>query len=144
MRRYCISLLVCFIVFGVNGQEHQNINYKVEGMTVAVTKMEEMLSFYSNVFEMKFEEQEMFNSKLYSSRWGDLELLFCPAELAQNKAKQNRHQFDVVVDDLEKVIKIAKKYGGKLMGEVQNEEPWKSVGIYDPDNNSILFKEKLK
>ncbi|MEQ8423388.1 MAG: VOC family protein [Cyclobacteriaceae bacterium] len=115
--------------------------FQIEGMTMAVTIMKPMLDFYSGVFDVSFTEKSMFNSKLYQGKLGDLNLLFCPAEVARNSAKQNRHQFDIVVEDIEASIKLATGHGGKPMGDIAEENGVLSVGIYDPDNNSILFKQ---
>lgn len=117
-------------------------DYHIEGMTMAIKNMAQMLDFYSNTFDIQFSEKELFGDKLYAGVWGGLNLLFCPATLlAKNTAEQNRHQFDIVVADLQKVIEITEKYGGQPMSEVVEDEHAYSVGIYDPDNNSILFKQ---
>ena len=116
-------------------------DYHIEGMTMAIKNMAQMLDFYANTFDIQFSEKELFGAKLYAGVWGGLNLLFCPATLAKNTAEQNRHQFDIVVADLQKVIEITEKYGGQPMSEVVEDEHAYSVGIYDPDNNSILFKQ---
>lgn len=116
-------------------------DYQIEGLTLAVRNMEQMLDFYATVFHIEFVEKVMYESKLYSGIWGGLNLLFCPAELAENTAMQNRHQFDIVVPDLHKLIELTTKHGGELMGEVVEDEKSLSIGIYDPDQNSILFKQ---
>ena len=118
--------------------------YQIEGMTMAITHMDEMLRFYSNLFLISFEEKEMFNTKLYTGKWGDLKLLFCPAEIAQNTATQNRHQFDIVVSDLAFIIDLAKMNGGEIMGEIAETDHDLSVGMYDPDKNSIILKQYKK
>ncbi len=128
----------------LNAQKMKNNDFKIEGMTMAVTQMDKMLKFYSNVFQVSFVEKDMFNSKLYAGQWSTLNLLFCPAEIAQNTANQNRHQFDVVVDDLKSIIDLATENGGKVMGEISENEFELSIGIYDPDRNSILFKQYKK
>ena len=97
-------------------------NYQIEGMTIAITNMEAMLSFYSNVFNIQFTEKEINGSKLYSGVWGGLNLLFCPAKIAGNTAEQNRHQLDIIVSDLTKTIQLTIKYGGKTMGEIVEDE----------------------
>lgn len=118
--------------------------YQIEGMTMAITNMDEMLGFYSNVFQISFEEKDMFNTKLYAGKWGDLKLLFCPAALAQNTATQNRHQFDIIVNDLASSIELVKAKGGEIMGETAETDQELSVGIYDPDRNSITLKQYKK
>lgn len=115
--------------------------YQIEGMTIAITKMDEMLAFYSAVFQISFEEKDMFNTNLYAGKWGNLNLLFCPANIAKNTATQNRHQFDIVVSDLAIIVDLVSKNGGELMGEIAEGDNELSVGIYDPDRNSILLKE---
>jgi len=117
------------------------MKYHIEGLTLAVTHMEEMLSFYKAVFNLEFEAQEMHGFTLYKTQWADLSLLFCPASLAQNTATQNRHQFDIIVSDLEAVMATAKANHGELMQEPAEMEGVKSVGIYDPDRNSMVFKQ---
>ena len=117
------------------------MNYQIQGLTMAVTNMEAMLHFYMNVFDMKFRERNMNGKFLYSTVWSGLDLLFCPADIAGIKARQNRHQIDIIVKSVKKVIDTAIEYGGKMMGEIVEDENSKSVGIYDPDGNSILFVE---
>ncbi|MEM7297350.1 MAG: VOC family protein [Bacteroidota bacterium] len=117
------------------------IDYTIEGMTLAVHQMDKMIQFYSNVFNIQFEAKEMFDNTLYSGTWGDLKVLFCPAELAGNEARQNRHQFDIITTNLEGCIDNVKMNGGSLMGEISEDDNMKSIGIYDPDHNSIVLKQ---
>lgn len=100
-----------------------------------------MLTFYRNVFGVEFMERDEFGTKLYSGKWGDLNLLFCPKEIAQNKATQNKHQFDIVVKELDDWIRKCEKNGGIAIGEITNLKGYRSVGIYDPDKNTIVLKE---
>lgn len=119
------------------------MNYQIEGLTIAITDMPKMLDFYTAVFGINFIEQEMYGAKLYAGQWAELKLLFCPASLAQNTAEQNRHQFDIMVDDLDQVLQAAKAHGGQMMSHVTEEGGFRSVGVYDPDHNSMVFKQKL-
>ena len=117
------------------------MKYKIQGITMSITNMQPMLDFYINVFNMTFVEKKINGNYLYSTTWNDLDLLFCPAELTQVQVNQNRHQIDVIVDDIQKVINFALSHGGQMMGKIVENENSKSVGIYDPDGNSILFVE---
>lgn len=116
-------------------------DYQIEGMTLAVHRMDKMVQFYSNVFNIEFDAKEMFENTLYSGMWGDLKILFCPAELAGNEAQQNRHQFDIITTDLDKIIAMVTAHGGSLMGEISEDDTMRSIGIYDPDQNSIVIKQ---
>lgn len=115
--------------------------FEIEGITLAVFKIEQMLEFYANVFGIEFTAQEMFGATLYTGNFDYLKLLFCPAEIARNEARQNRHQFDIIVFDLEKMLSKVVEFGGEIIGDVLEDENFKRVGIYDPDRNSMVLKE---
>lgn len=117
------------------------MHHKIEGLTIAITNMEQMVYFYSELFGIEFTEKAMFGATLYAGHWGPFKLLFCPADIAQNTATQNRHQFDIVVPDIRLTIQLAKELGGTIMGELTEDETSLAVGIYDPDRNSIAFKQ---
>jgi predicted enzyme related to lactoylglutathione lyase len=123
------------------GQQREIADYKIEGLTIAINDMPKMLTFYKNVFDIKFIERDEFGSKLYSGKWADMALLFCPAEVAQNRATQNKHQFDIVVSGLDNWIRKCKDNGGVTIGEIENLKEYTSIGIYDPDRNTIVLKE---
>jgi predicted enzyme related to lactoylglutathione lyase len=116
------------------------VSYQIEGMTIAVTDMNKMVEFYSQVFDMQFVPFKIEEYTLFAGKWDSMNLLFCPAELAQNKAKQNRHQFDVVVDDMDDMLEKALKFGGSMLSEKTEDGDMISSSVYDPDNNSIVFK----
>ncbi|MEM1405360.1 MAG: VOC family protein [Bacteroidota bacterium] len=119
------------------------MEYSIKGITLAVREMNKMLSFYKNVFGVSFKKQQINGTTLYAGIWAGMHLLLCPAELAGNTALQNRHQFDLLVKNFDVFISLCTQYGGKLMGEVQEEDGVKKVGIYDPDNNSIVIIQSI-
>jgi predicted enzyme related to lactoylglutathione lyase len=117
-------------------------DFKIEGVTVATTNMDQMVNFYSQVFGVEFKERQMLETKLYSGKWANIDLLLCPAEIAKNTAKQNRHQFEIAVSDLNTFIEKVTEHGGELIGDITTSSDGSlSVGIYDPDKNSILVKQ---
>lgn len=59
-----------------------------------------------------------------------MHLLLCPAKLVGNTGLQNRHQFDLLVKDFEAFISSSTRYGGRLMGDIQEEGGIKKVGLY--------------
>ena len=116
-------------------------SYSHEGLTMAVTNMDEMVQFYSNVFSISFDKREVYGTVLYSGQWGNLRLLMCPAELAQVHVDRNRQQFDMVVEDIEEIMSICLANGGKELNAVQDQEEVITASIFDPDGNSIVFKQ---
>ena len=110
---------------------------------MAVTNMEQMLAFYKEVFKVDFEEKQMFGSTLYSGEFAGLHLLFCPNEIAKVQAQKNRQQLDVIVPNVEQIIKAAKLFVGSQLGEVTDKEKQRVAAIIDPDGNSIVVKQNL-
>lgn len=115
--------------------------YHLQGITLAATDMNAMLTFYKGVFNVDFEEVEVDGYTLYQGRWLDNSLLICPAEFAGNHSEQTRHQLDITVPDLDDVIEKVKNYGGEIIDEVTLSENKRSIGIYDPDKNSMILIE---
>lgn len=125
-----------------DGRSLDSIILMIEGMTLAVFKMQRMIAFYANVFGVEFEEKEMLGASIYRATFDHFNLMFCPADIAGINAGQNRHQFDIIVYDLEKTLKKAVEFGGEIIGEIAETESCKCVGIYDPDKNSMVLKER--
>ncbi|MFP2994816.1 VOC family protein [Spongiivirga sp. MCCC 1A20706] len=113
------------------------------GFTLAVTNMDGMVHFYSKVFGISFERINQFETTLYRGEWNGLNILLCPAQIANNDAKQNRHQLDILVQDIQKSVQLIEGTTGGLLGEITQENSYQSIACYDPDNNSIILKQHL-
>ena len=109
---------------------------------MAVFNMDAMIRFYNQVFGIEFKKENMFDTVLYKCYWDGLDILFCPAELANNYSEQNRHQFDIIVKDIEEAVKQVIMNEGTIISKIKAGKIYKSVGIKDPDNNSIVLKQK--
>ncbi len=114
---------------------------KIKGLTLATYNHSKMKEFYSNVFEVDFTEVQHSGYTLYQEKFGDLDLLLCPAELVNNQTNQNRHQFDILVESMEEVMDKTTLNDGKVDGIIEKIENVRSIAIYDPDNNSIVIHE---
>jgi len=114
----------------------------ITGFTLAVINMNMMLIFYGDVFNIQFAPTEISGYTVYNGDWNGMQIQFCPVELANNTANQNRHQLTIEVDNLRETIKIATDRGGKLIGNLVENEHEISVGIYDPDGNSLVLKQQ--
>ena len=147
MTRYrnFFSTLTILIILTANvmSQNSNNNDFKIVKVTIAITKVNEMVKFYKNVFNINFKESPVYGTTLYSGKFGDLNILLCPNEIAGVKAEQNRQQFDIVVPDIEKIIQAAKNAGGSIKGKINVTEKQKTVTIVDPDGNTIVFIQNL-
>lgn len=113
------------------------------GLTIAVVNMKEMLDFYSSIFQINFSKKILLGSELFEGEWKGFKILLCPAHIAKISATQNRHQFDILVEDLDSIISMVDKLGGSVMGEISENGSTRTVGIYDPDQNSFVLTELL-
>ena len=119
------------------------MNYQIKQLTIAVKNMPLMLEFYEGVFQIRFTMQEMHGYQLYKADWLGMELLFCPAELANNTATQNRHQFEFETENILLTVEATQAHHGLLMGDIVQQDNVKTVAVYDPDHNSMVFVETM-
>jgi predicted enzyme related to lactoylglutathione lyase len=116
----------------------------VLGFTIAAHDMPNMVEFYRKVFNVDFSEKTIQGFTLFEGEWLGLNLLICPADFARNTAQQTRHQLDIAVTDFDLIIENVQQFGGSLLGEVTIQEGIRSVGIHDPDQNSMIIMEAQK
>ncbi len=113
----------------------------ISGFTLAVFDMDKMLSFYGEVFDIQFTSAEIYGYTVYNGDWNDMTIQLCPAELARNETKQNRHQLTIEVSNIRQIVEEVEGKGGSLLGDIMESEREVSIGIYDPDNNSLVLKQ---
>ena len=80
-KKVAMALGIFFVVVltqNVSAQKMEKEDYQIEGMTIAITNMEAMLSFYAGIFNIKFIEKDINGFKLYKGIWGGFNVLFCP------------------------------------------------------------------
>ncbi len=136
-------IIVFFISFDL-GLNAQNIEqpFKVDQITIAVTNVNQMVTFYETVFKCILKEEEINGIKLYLGELAGVKILLCPNKLAKVNAQQNRHQFHFIVTDLGEVIKDVIATRGIIKEEIISTNKLKTVTIIDPDKNTIVFTEK--
>lgn len=112
-------------------------------ITIAVTNTEQMVAFYKNVYKCELKEFDVNGTTLYSGQIAGVKILLCPNSLAGVKAEQNRHQFDYIVKDLDRLVSFALASGGALQGKVEVIRDQKTATIVDPDGNTTVLIQKL-
>ena len=99
--------------------------------------MEAMTAFYSEAFGAKF---RAVNTGGLASQFGEaagLTLKFVPIREAADFTGFPIHQPGFNVPDVEAVIAIARKHGGRQEGEVIREGNSVQAAVRDPDGNTI-------
>jgi predicted enzyme related to lactoylglutathione lyase len=104
---------------------------EVRRITLAVTDMSTMVTFYNNVFGSALVERGLFAVGDFAG----MPLLLCPNEIAEVDARQNRHQFRLGVFDIDDVLARVVAYGGHIVND-DREGTDRVVGVSDPDGNT--------
>ena len=78
----------------------------------------------------------------YRGTLAGINVLMCPNAVAGVEAKQNRQQFDFLVDDVQSAMTAALANGGTELSAAQEQNGVTVGSVYDPDGNSIVFMQK--
>ncbi len=146
IKQFIILIALVLCNFHSIAQSKANVNPTIEGMSMAISKVQPMLDFYSHIFNIKFEKRQGFDTVMYFAKWRGLKLLFVPVQLAGEEGAlvQNKHQFDIIVPDMDQLISRVKRYGGKVTGALIDDGIQKTIHAKDPDGNTFIFKQNLK
>ena len=60
----------------------------------------------------------------------------------KQKVAFNPMHFEIFFPNLDRVLKLVAKHGGKTNGQPQEDDTVKAVGVFDPDGNFMVFKQK--
>ena len=112
-------------------------------ITIAIDNVQECLDFYSNVFDIKFEEYDLGNDFIYGSAIGDINIILCPKNVAGITANENNIQLSFFVENVEKSYEAAGSSSGSVIEEITTASNIKSCSLRDPDGNSLIIAQEL-
>lgn len=115
----------------------------ISSIAFRVYNVEAMLNFYSEAFQVHFREVDTYGIR---SQFGELDgitLKFVPIRDDADFKGFPIHQPGFVVPDVEAVIAIALKYGGRQEGQKIRASGTIQAAVRDPDGNTIeLYSEE--
>ena len=115
---------------------------KLSSIAFRVHNLDAMLAFYSEAFQVEFQEVDTYGIR---SQFGDLDgmtLKFVPIRESDDFKGFPVHQPGFVVPDVEAVIAIAIKHGGRQEGQTLRADGRVQAAVRDPDGNTIeLYSE---
>ena len=117
------------------------MTYNIESMNLATTNLDAMVEFYAHVFGVVFERHEIAGGELYEGTFAGIPLVLIPAALVGIAATDNRMQLDIAVSDIRSVIEQVEGHGGRTNGKLVEDDEVRCFGVFDPDDNFIVFKE---
>jgi catechol 2,3-dioxygenase-like lactoylglutathione lyase family enzyme len=114
----------------------------ISSIAFRVYNMDAMLAFYSEAFNVSFQEVDTYGIR---SQFGDVDgitLKFVPIRESDDFQKFPVHQPGFVVPDVEAVIACALKHGGRQEGQTIRADGRVQAAVRDPDGNTIeLYSE---
>ena len=115
---------------------------KLSSIAFRVHNLDAMLAFYSEAFHVEFQAVDTYGIR---SQFGDVDgitLKFVPIRESDDFKGFPVHQPGFIVPDVEKVIAIALKHGGRQEGQTLRADGRVQAAVRDPDGNTIeLYSE---
>jgi predicted enzyme related to lactoylglutathione lyase len=112
-------------------------------LAVRVAHMESMLAFYTEAFQVQFQEVDTYGIKSQFGELNGMTLKFVPIRDEADFKGYPIHQPGFAVPDVQFVIEIAQKYGGRQEGQTVKVDGKLQAAIRDPDGNTIeLYTEE--
>lgn len=116
---------------------------QLERITVAVTHMPPMVAFYNALLDTQLQPTTTSGSlTLYKGVLGGIDLVFCPNEIAEVDARQNRKQLRLTVDDLSTIAERITALHGEIINEGVEADGRRLMGVRDPDGNTLEFVQR--
>jgi len=114
----------------------------ISSLAFRVHNMDAMLAFYSEAFQVQFHEVDTYGIKSQFGEVGDITLKFVPIRADVDFDEYPVHQPGFSVPDVEAVIALAIKHGGRQEGKIIREGSQIQAAVRDPDGNTIeLYSE---
>ena len=114
----------------------------ISSIAIRVSNVEAMVAFYSEAFQVQFREVDTYGIR---SQFGDVDgitLKLVPIRDDSDFKGYPVHQPGFVVPDVEAVIDLALKHGGRQEGRLIRVEGKIQAAVRDPDGNTIeLYSE---
>ncbi len=116
---------------------------KLASIAIRVANVESMLAFYTEAFQIQFQEVDTYGIKSQFGEMDGVTLKFVPIRDEADFKGYPIHQPGFMVPDVQYVIDVAQKYGGRQEGRTIRSEGKIQAAIRDPDGNTIeLYTEE--
>ena len=112
-------------------------------IAIRVADMKSMVAFYSEAFHVEFREVSTYGIRSQFGELNGITLKFVPIRDEADFQGYPVHQPGFVVANVEKIVEIAIKHGGRQEGRTIKSGGKMQAAIRDPDGNTIeLYAEE--
>jgi catechol 2,3-dioxygenase-like lactoylglutathione lyase family enzyme len=109
----------------------------ISSIAFRVHNMDAMLKFYSEAFQVNFQEVDTYGIRSHFGEIGGITLKFVPLRESEDFKGFPVHQPGFIVPDVEAVVALARKHGGQLEGQILRSAGKVQAAVRDPDGNTI-------
>ena len=114
----------------------------ISSIAVRISNVEAMLAFYSEAFGVQFHQVDTYGIPSHFGELDGITLKFVPIRDESDFKGFPVHQPGFVVPDVEAVIALAIKHGGRQEGRTIHADGKLQAAVRDPDGNTIeLYTE---
>ena len=135
-----IALTGCIVALSwtsLSAQSTVPSRTRLTSVAYRVTRMPAMLAFYSEAFGFRFREVDTGGLRSQFGELGGLTLKFVPIRDAVDFENFPIHQLGFEVPDVEAVIALAVKHGGRVQDAPVRRDGKMHASIRDPDGNTV-------
>ena len=114
----------------------------IASLALRVSNMDAMLAFYSEAFGVTFHGVDTYGIQSQFGELNGVTLKFVPIRESEDFKNFPIHQPGFVVPDVEAVVALAIKHGGRQEGRTLHVDGKAQAAVRDPDGNTIeLYSE---
>lgn len=110
--------------------------HRLISISIYTRHTQAMISFYSEAFGMHFQAFIAGPIESFFADWQGLTIKFIPTPQA-SRGTPSPLQLGLNVDDIDRVLELAVKYGGTLQGAVNHTASGLHAAVNDPDGNTL-------
>ncbi len=116
---------------------------KLSSIAIRVANVESMVAFYTEAFQIQFRTVNTYGIQSLFGELNGITLKFVSIRDEADFKGYPIHQPGFMVPDVQAVIDIALKYGGRQEGQIIRSDGKIQAAIRDPDGNTIeLYTEE--
>jgi predicted enzyme related to lactoylglutathione lyase len=114
--------------------------WSVGAISLSAVHLEQMVEFYSGIFGIGFTSSDYGGQTVYEGRLGDIDVALYRAD--DESPCRNPIHYEVFFSDLEEVSREVVRLGGRTNGQPMEDDEVRAVGVFDPDGNFMVFKQR--
>jgi catechol 2,3-dioxygenase-like lactoylglutathione lyase family enzyme len=116
----------------------------LSSVALRVHNMDRMVAFYTEAFGGKFHEVDARGIRSRFGEVGGLTMKLVPIRDAADFKNFPVLQLGFTVDDIQAIIAVAVKHGGRQEGQTIKDDQRLHAAIRDPDGNTIELYQNIK